>query len=115
MSGVPHPGARTMRILRVFAAIFVVAGLIGAAEAGGSAKKTSDVLGTVGFQPTPERPVGWRGDWTGRYPGATPPLQWSRRIDGITTGLRYQAKKPNGDAAKTAQPLEYFTIKDWLV
>src|SRR4051812_38958448 len=29
-------------------------------------------LGSPAFQPAPERPVGWRGDGTGRYPGATP-------------------------------------------
>jgi len=35
------------------------------------------LLGDAGFQPTPESPVGFRGDWTGRYPGAQPPLHWS--------------------------------------
>lgn len=30
-------------------------------------------LGSPQFVPSPERPVGWRGDGTGRYPGATPP------------------------------------------
>ena len=34
-------------------------------------------LGHMDFVPTPERPVGWRGDGTGQYPGATPPLEWS--------------------------------------
>ena len=34
-------------------------------------------LGSADFQPTPERPFGWRGDGTGRFPGATPPLEWS--------------------------------------
>jgi len=75
-------------------------------------------LGGLGFRPTPERPIGWRGDWTGRFPGATPPLQWSRRVKGITTELRYQARKPAGEPSavdgKSCQ-LEYFTIKDWLV
>jgi len=34
-------------------------------------------LGHPDFRPSPEHPVGYRGDWTGRYPGATPPLEWS--------------------------------------
>ena len=29
------------------------------------------------FVPTPERPVGWRGDGTGIFPGAKPPIQWN--------------------------------------
>ena len=54
-------------------------------------------LGSLDFKPTPERPVGWRGDWTGRFPGATPPRTWSRRTRGSTTEIRYQADKPTGD------------------
>ncbi|MCY3017437.1 MAG: PQQ-binding-like beta-propeller repeat protein [Planctomycetota bacterium] len=73
------------------------------------------LLGSPGFSPSPERPIGWRGDWTGRYPGATPPLQWSRRVKGLTAELKYQARKPVGEPGKDAAPLEYFTIKDWLV
>lgn len=72
-------------------------------------------LGSPDWQPSPVKPVGWRGDWTGRFPGATPPLAWSRRVKGITTELRYQANKPAGEPGKDARPLEYFTIKDWLV
>ncbi|MGD0896644.1 MAG: HEAT repeat domain-containing protein [Thermoguttaceae bacterium] len=29
-------------------------------------------LGHPDFYPSPQHPVGYRGDWTGRYPGATP-------------------------------------------
>jgi hypothetical protein len=35
------------------------------------------LLGDPSAQPSPEHPVGWRGDGTGHYPGATPPLEWS--------------------------------------
>ena len=76
---------------------------------------TASLLGSAEFKPTPERPVGWRGDYTGRFVGATPPLTWSRRVRGITTSLRYQAARPAGDPAKESRPLEYFSIKDWLV
>ena len=34
-------------------------------------------LGAADFRPTPAHPVGFRGDWTGRYTGAQPPLHWS--------------------------------------
>ena len=76
---------------------------------------TPSRLGSPAFLPTPEQPVGWRGDWTGRYPGATPPIEWSRRVKGATTDLKYQARKPGTGAGKDAIPLDYFTIKDWLV
>jgi outer membrane protein assembly factor BamB len=72
-------------------------------------------LGSADFKPSPDRPVGWRGDWTGHYPGATPPLQWNRHVKGITSELKYQAKKPAGEPGKDAAALEYFTVKDWLV
>ncbi len=72
-------------------------------------------MGSPQFIPSPEHPVGWRGDWTGRFPGATPPMTWSRRVKGITSELRYQATKPVGEPGADSQPLEYFTIKDWLV
>src|SRR5271170_1710316 len=48
-------------------------GNLGAADAASIAsKRASTVLGAPGFLPTPEHPVGWRGDWSGRFPGATP-------------------------------------------
>jgi outer membrane protein assembly factor BamB len=41
-------------------------------------------LGSAAYQPSPERPVGWRGDGTGRYPAATPPTTWGRTKNGNT-------------------------------
>ena len=74
------------------------------------------ILGAADFRPTPDRPIGWRGDATGRYPGATPPLEWSRRVKGITTEIKYQADKPAAGAPGAgAHPLEYFTLNEWLV
>ena len=73
------------------------------------------LLGSPDFKPTPQRPLGWRGDWTGRFPGATPPIQWSRRVKGITSELKYQAGKPSGEPGADSHPLEYFTVKEWLV
>jgi outer membrane protein assembly factor BamB len=34
-------------------------------------------LGSSDFRPSPERPFGWRGDGTGRFPAADPPTVWS--------------------------------------
>ena len=39
-------------------------------------------LGSPEFYPSPAHPVGWRGDGTGHFPGATPPTTWSRATNG---------------------------------
>jgi outer membrane protein assembly factor BamB len=44
-------------------------------------------LGSPEFRPTPEQPFGWRGDGTGRFPGATPVTEWSP-----TKNVRWSAK-----------------------
>lgn len=51
-------------------------------------------LGSPEFYPSPERPVGWRGDGTGHYPGATPPLKWGRTAAGEKTNLVWETKLP---------------------
>ncbi len=35
-------------------------------------------VGSPSYVPSPERPVGWRGDGTGRFPAADPPTRWGR-------------------------------------
>ncbi len=74
-------------------------------------------LGSPAFLPSPENPVGWRGDGTGIYPGANPPLTWSRRVAAsAATDAKYQARKPKVAApAASAQVLELGIVKDWLV
>ncbi|HLY73994.1 MAG TPA: hypothetical protein VKU80_07730, partial [Planctomycetota bacterium] len=55
-------------------------------------------LGSPKFQPTVDNPVGWRGDGTGRYPGATPPTKWERRKSGggyAASGIAWMARMPN--------------------
>ncbi|MFI5381459.1 MAG: PQQ-binding-like beta-propeller repeat protein [Tepidisphaerales bacterium] len=91
------------------------AGVFNSAASAADAPTAGALLGSVEFMPTPQRPLGWRGDWTGRFPGATPPAEWSRRVKGITSEIKYQADKPAGEATAESRPLEYFTIKDWLV
>src|SRR6185369_14357410 len=94
----------------------IVLALLAAVPSGGAAAGSAPILGSPEFKASVDRPVGWRGDWTGRYPGATPPTTWSRRVHGATTALRYQASRPTGEApTKDSRPLEYFSIKDWLV
>jgi hypothetical protein len=96
------------------ALVFASVSLVVAAQST-TALGASAPMGSPQFAPAPERPVGWRGDWTGRFPGATPPMVWGRRVKGITSELRYQSGKPAGAPGTDSQPLEYFTIKDWLV
>ena len=36
-------------------------------------------LGSLQFAPSPESPLGWRGDGTGRFPGAAGPTVWERK------------------------------------
>jgi outer membrane protein assembly factor BamB len=79
------------------------------------AQPAAPLLGSPDYRPTPERPMGWRGDWTGRFPGATPPSQWSRRVKDITAEIKYQAEKPSGQSTADSRPMEYFTLKEWLV
>ncbi|HEV7403924.1 MAG TPA: PQQ-binding-like beta-propeller repeat protein, partial [Chthoniobacteraceae bacterium] len=55
-------------------------------------------LGSGQFAPSPESPLGWRGDGTGRFPGATGPTAWERKAgpDGYTTkGIVWMTPLPN--------------------
>lgn len=56
-------------------------------------------LGSTKFQPTPDKPIGWRGDGSGRYPGATPPTRWERKKAGggyAASGILWATPLPNG-------------------
>ncbi len=49
------------------------------------------VLGTVlAMAPCadagPPSTFGWRGNWTGLYPEADPPVEWSRQPEGVVAG-----------------------------
>lgn len=84
-----------------------------AAEAGGKSSATAP-LGSPSFFPSLERPVGWRGDGSGRFPAATPPVEWYRRPAGAFTALRVLAARPKGNAAE-GQPLNMGAVREWLV
>ena len=48
--------------------------------------------------------MGWRGDGTGKYPAADPPLHWGR-VSKAVKGLRYQAAPPKeGDLGQPRAP-----------
>jgi outer membrane protein assembly factor BamB len=51
--------------------------MLGATVGAWAAESLSTALGSAGFRATPERPFGWRGDGSGRFPGATPVTEWS--------------------------------------
>jgi len=59
---------------------------------------TGPRLGSADFTPSPNRPVGWRGDGTGRFPAATPPIAWQRKqvgADYTTKGIVWMTPLPN--------------------
>jgi hypothetical protein len=60
--------------------------LVGALALQAKDTAASAPLGSPEFRPTPDRPFGWRGDGSGRYPGATPVLEWS-----LTKNVRWSA------------------------
>ena len=64
---------------------------------------------------TAPRTVGWRGNWTGLYPDARPPVEWGRIADGVVAGMTCQAARPSDAAKHGAQPVKDGLIRDWLV
>jgi outer membrane protein assembly factor BamB len=55
-------------------------------------------LGSQSWQPTVDHPTGWRGDGTGRFPGAIPPTSWSRTKNGnvyTVKNILWAAPLPN--------------------
>jgi hypothetical protein len=50
-------------------------------------------LGSAEFYPSPEHPIGWRGDGTGCYPGATnPPTVWYQKANGESKNILWKTK-----------------------
>ena len=72
-----------------------------------------EALSSPNFKPTPEQPVGWRGDGSGCFPKATPPTAWGR-ISKALADLTAQAQKPKGDAPG-GQSIADGVIRDWLI
>jgi hypothetical protein len=56
--------------------------------------------------------VGWRGDGTGCYPNANPPVEWHRRVNG-EFGLACSAKKPGAEVPPLEKTIA-FGLREWL-
>ncbi len=77
------------------AAALIFGGLPAWAQAAAPAKGSDKApLGSPDFYPSPAHPVGWRGDGTGQFPGATPPTTWSRAANGERKNILWEAKLP---------------------
>jgi outer membrane protein assembly factor BamB len=57
--------------------------------------------------------VGWRGNWTGLWPDATPPLEWHRLPKGVLADLQARADRP--DKGVAGLPVRDGLLTDWLV
>ena len=105
------------RLLLLIGACVVTLALVTAASpcrAAPGPEAAKAPLGSTEFYPSADRPVGWRGDGTGRYPGARPPITWERRVKGLVAGLRCQAAKPKDDGA-AGLPMTVGDVNEWLI
>ena len=60
--------------------------------------------------------VGWRGNWTGRFPDAAPVTSWSVRPKSPVVGLRYQTTRPaKEDTGANAKEVWAGDVAAWLV
>src|SRR5215471_14263422 len=59
-------------------------------------------------KPNAAEPIahGWRGNGTGLWPDARPPMEWYRIPKGVLAGLRASADRPGGKAAAHGVRLE---------
>jgi outer membrane protein assembly factor BamB len=69
----------------------------------------------VSFPCAADPAVGWRGNGTGLFPDANPPLEWYRMPKGVLGDLRSRADRPGDKAEPDATPLEKDIIREWLV
>ena len=99
------------RFQRIGVAIFLFACAVHSAD-------QSPALGSPDLLPTPDRPIGWRGDGSGRYPAATPTIAFERTAITPLSKMLSQAKKPVGEQS-SGKPLVRFTgeyrATEWLV
>lgn len=57
--------------------------------------------------------VGWRGNWTGKFPDANPPVKWGK-VSKQMMGLRCQVEKPKDNEPSGTSAYEG-TLKEWLI
>jgi outer membrane protein assembly factor BamB len=65
--------------------------------------------------PAADPASGWRGNGTGLWPDARPPVEWHRLPRGALDGLRASAAPPAGDGPGDVSPLAKGLVRDWLV
>lgn len=58
---------------------------------------------------------GWRGNATGLWPDADPPLEWGRTPRGALDGLRTRPDHPAGEEAGNSPLVEKGHLREWLV
>jgi hypothetical protein len=58
---------------------------------------------------------GWRGNGTGLWPEANPPLEWGRTPRGALDGLRATPDRPGSEDAGRAPLVEKGLLRSWLV
>src|SRR6266478_846797 len=62
---------------------------------------------------------GWRGNGTGLWPGAQPPIEWYRIPRGALDGLRADANRPSepgpGKSPSPSPLVVKGLLRDWLV
>jgi outer membrane protein assembly factor BamB len=58
---------------------------------------------------------GWRGNGTGLWPDAHPPLEWHRIPKGVVPDLRARSDRPGGKDRDQSARLQKGLIRDWLV
>jgi outer membrane protein assembly factor BamB len=58
---------------------------------------------------------GWRGNGTGLWPDARPPLEWHRIPRGALDGLRASAVPPQGEKSADAPLVAKGLVRDWLL
>jgi outer membrane protein assembly factor BamB len=58
---------------------------------------------------------GWRGNGTGLWPDAQPPVEWYRLPKGVMADLRTRADRPGDKAEDGALRLEKGLVPEWLV
>jgi hypothetical protein len=71
------------------------------------------LLGTVAL--SADSVSGWRGNGTGLWPDARPPLEWHRVPRGALDGLRAAAAPPRGAGPGDAPLVAKGLLRDWLV
>src|SRR5512146_1470676 len=73
------------------------------------------VAPTVLAQDKSAASYGWRGNWTGLYPDAQVPAQWSNVSTGPMAGMKCAATQPADGSDKDAVPVLKGMPTNWLV